>query len=184
MTISDRERGLLRLALLGILVLAISRWLWLPLLAQRRSAEAQLLDVQTRCQSVQRNLAAREAVERNFATLQDQLQKQRSNEEELSLFLRTINQMLSGLSLRIGQVRALPSTVQASYKKHTVQIEVAGPLDGLARLLSEVSLSKLPIRVERFELAGAGTDGRVDGTLWISELILLESAEPPAGGAG
>lgn len=163
-----------------MLALVVTRWLWFPLVGERRMAEARLLDVETQRQSVQRNLAAREAVERNFSALQEQLQKVRSNEEELSLFLRTLNQMLSGLSLRIGQVRALPSEVQPTYKRHTVQIEVTGPLGGLAQLLAEVSLSKLPIRIERFEMVGGGTDGRVDATLWISELILLE--QPAASG--
>jgi Tfp pilus assembly protein PilO len=180
MTISTRERQLLRVVLVAILALIVSRFLWLPLVSQRRTAEAQLLEAEIRQQSVERNLAAREAVERNFAALQDQLQKTRSNEEELSVFLRTLNQMLTGLSLRIGQIRALPSEVQPTCKKHTVQIEVTGLLSGLSRLLAEVSLSKLPIRVERLELAGDGTDGRVDGTLWISELILLE--QPGAKG--
>jgi Tfp pilus assembly protein PilO len=180
MTISSRERRLLRMAVLAVLVLVMSRTLWLPLLHARRAAEARLAEVQTRQQSVQRNLAAREAVERNFEVLKDQLQKQRSNEEEMSLFLRALSQMLLDLSLQTKQIRPLPSEVQPLHKKHTVQIEVSGPMGGFARLLSEVSLSKLPIRVERFELTG-GPAGKVDGTLWISELILLEQAAGSEG---
>jgi Tfp pilus assembly protein PilO len=174
MTLSTRERQLLRVALAAIAALLISRLVWLPLLAPRRAAQAQLLEFQTRRHSVQRNLVMREAVERDFTALKDQLQKQRSNEEELSVFLRSLSQMFSGLALRVGEVRALPSEVQPFHKKHTVQIEVSGPMGSFARLLQEVSMSKLPIRVERFELAGGAADGRVDGTLWISELILLE----------
>ncbi len=181
MTLSTRERGLVRLVLVAIAALVISRMAWLPLLAERRAARAQLLDAQTRRQSVQRNLLMREAVERDFAGLKDQLQKQRSTEEELGLFLKTLSQMFSGLSLRIGQMRALPSEVLAFHKKHTAQIEVGGPLSSLAGLLQEVSLSKLPIRVERFEVTGGTADGRVDATLWISELVLLEQ---PAGEGG
>jgi Tfp pilus assembly protein PilO len=177
MTISSRERRLLRMAVLAVLVLVMSRTLWLPLLHARRAAEARLAEVQTRQQSVQRNLAAREAVERNFEVLKDQLQKQRSNEEEMSLFLRALSQMLLDLSLQTKQIRPLPSEVQPLHKKHTVQIEVSGPMGGFARLLS---LSKLPIRVERFELTG-GPAGKVDGTLWISELILLEQAAGSEG---
>ena len=181
MTISTRERQLLRLVVLAILGLVISRTLWLPLLGARRAAEARLAEVQTRRQSVQRNLAAREAVERNVAGLQDQLQKQRSNEEEMSVFLRTLSQMLLDLSLQTKQIRPLPSEVQRSHKKHTVQIEVSGPVGSFAKLLGEVSLSKLPIRVERFEVTGGAASGRVDATLWISELILLEQS---VGGEG
>jgi Tfp pilus assembly protein PilO len=181
MTISTRERQLLRLAVLAILGLVISRVLWLPLLGARRAAEARLAEVQTRRQSIQRNLAAREAVERNFVGLQDQLQKQRSNEEELSVFLRSLSQALLDLSLQTKQIRPLPSEVQPFYKKHTVQIEVSGPVGSFAKMLGKVSESKLPIRLERFEVTGGTSSGRVDATLWISELILLEQS---AGGEG
>ncbi len=181
MRFSDRERRLARLVLLALLALAVTRFVWFPLLGERRQIQARLAEVELQRLSVQRNLAAREAVERNFAALQDQLQEARSNEEDLSLFLRSLSRMLSGMALRIGQVRALPSEVQRAYKKHTVQVEVTGHLASLARLLAEVSLSELPVRIERMEVVGAGNDGRVKATLWISELILLEM--PPEGGA-
>jgi Tfp pilus assembly protein PilO len=169
------------MVVLATLVLVMSRMLWLPLLGTRRAAEARLAEVQTRQQSVQRNLAAREAVERNFEILKDQLQKQRSNEEEMSVFLRSLSQALLDLSLQTRQIRPLPSEVQPFHKKHTVQIEVSGPMSSFAKMLVQVSQSKLPIRVERFEVTGGAAGDRVDATLWISELILLEQSAEGEG---
>ena len=181
MKLSQRERRLLGIVALSLTALVVTRFVWFPMLRRREAIRVRLAEAELQQRVVQRNLLARSAVEESFAGLKEYLQEERSDEEELSSFLESLDEMFSRMSLRIGTMRALPPEAAPSFKKHTVQLEVTGSLSQVSRLITEISRSRLPIRTERLDVIASSTPGHVHATLWVSEVILLETHDDRSG---
>ena len=178
MRLAPRESRLIRVVAFLFAALITIRLIWLPMYQEKSQAGMRLEETRLLQQTVDRNLRMRASVERAFTAFEQHLRDQRSAEEEISAYLQTLNTMLSGMTLHVGGVRTLPSEVAPTFKKHTVQLEVSGELVEVGRLLLAIARSELPVRVERAECVGVGAGGRVQATLWVSQVILL-GASPP-----
>jgi Tfp pilus assembly protein PilO len=114
------------------------------------------------------------AVEAQYAKFPSLVEKNLSEEKEISQVLRTIQGISNVTSCNVVNIKPQPVQRSRSYKWISFDVTVSGNIESIGQFLYKIETSADLLRVKRVSLsAQSGASGGLKGILYIRKLVVL-----------
>ena len=171
--LSGREKGLL----LGCLAVLVSA-LWYtyvldPMIDRWKAVKTEVARQELQYQKYARIAAREGATEQEYEQSVDRLRMKSSEEEEMALLLREIEEIARD---KVGITNIKPHSVKDAgfYKRFNVEIECEAKVESLVRFIYEAEKSESLLRIRRLRLqVKSGEPSLLEASLLVSKISII-----------
>lgn len=149
-----------------------------PQLKRGTALNSQMHQLQTRLTKVRSDMLIKDRIDRMYSEIEPLISSTRTDQQEISLLTRQLNDLYSKLPVKIRSVKILPMTETEFYRKVSLKIEMSGKIRDVMKFVFSVERSAEPVRIERFNLKAKEAADHVQASFLISKLTTQQvSAE-------
>lgn len=170
--LKDREWAMLLIAVGALALLLVYRFWLLPAYRQLSHARAQVQAQVANDQRLRSNLAARDSVNKTFASLGDHVFQQQSDQLTLSSWLRDLEALARRSSLNLMNMKPQPVQREPSYQVYGVKLSASGQLPQILQFISAATHNDAVTGLESFSLRGLPSGNMVECSLSLSMVRL------------
>jgi len=177
MVLSKRERIILIVAVVAVVMLVADKFVLEPISTQREEVKARKLELKTELDNAQVLFTRQRIMKRKWETmLSDGL---RNDTEAESRIARALNGWSEEARLALSSVKPERVASDKGLKEMTFVVAGTGTLDAVARFLWQIETAPLPIKVMDMQLGSSNESGQsMSLQLRLSAICLGTELEP------
>jgi Tfp pilus assembly protein PilO len=142
-----------------------------PQLERHKSLLRDLSELELELTKAQRNLVARERVERAYSQIEPLIAGEGSLQQQKSGFTRLLDEICSQLSFKNRLVRILPVAEEEYYRRLSIRVEMTGQMSDFLKFVRVIEERPEPIKIEQLELAAQESKDIVRISVVISKIV-------------
>lgn len=159
-------------------VFIVMQWIG-PRLDQWQTLRARVAVQEPELAQLHRNLARRETIERQFATLDEAVFQAASDEVTLNRFLQGLESAARQPSLTLVNITPGERETSGAARQFAVRVSVSGTAADVLRFVREMTTGPAVVGIDSISLRGAQRGRRVECTLGIRLAQLLRDEDDP-----
>lgn len=142
-----------------------------PQLARHKALMDQIHQQQINLTKMKSDLLVKDRIEKEYLEIEPLIRSSRTDQQEISLFTRELNDLYSPLQVKIGSVKIFPLVQNEFYRQLSIKIEMSGDIKDIMGFIRAIESSPKPLRVERLTLDVKEIIDQVQASFLISKVI-------------
>jgi Tfp pilus assembly protein PilO len=149
-----------------------------PQLERCRRGQERLSALQLDLTQIQADMRIKDRIDQIYLEIQPLIKSDGTDQQEISLFTRELNELYSQLPVRIKSVKLLPTADQSFYRKLSINIEMTGTAKDIIQFINSVEASAKPIRIERLGMNAKEAVDTLQASFLITKVISNANQKP------
>jgi len=142
-----------------------------PQLKRHATLDDKLRELQIQLTQMKSDMRIKDRIEQMYSQIEPLIASDRTDQQEISLLTRQLNDLYASRPLKIRSVKILPITQAEFYKQVSVKIEMSGKIKDIIAFVNSIEQYTQPITIERFDLRASDRTDHVRVWFRISKII-------------
>ena len=168
---SNNEKLLMVITIITIVGIAVYTLVIEPQVTARRANLQRMHQLQLDLIKMRSDMLIKDQVEKTYAQVESLIHEAATDQQEISLFSRELNDLYSALPLRIRTVKIMPLIERQHYRKLSIKAEMTGNIKAMTKLIDAAESSSMPVRIEYLDLKARETTDDVLASFVFTKVV-------------
>jgi len=142
-----------------------------PQLKERRIRVERMHQLQLDLAKMKGDLLIKDRIDSIYSQIKPLIISNGTDQREISLFTRELNDLYSELDIKIRSVKILPISDEEFYKRLSVKIEMSGHIKNILSFIFSIENHPIPIRIEQLDLRAGEIVDNVQASFLITKIV-------------
>lgn len=142
-----------------------------PQLKHGEILKGQMYQLQVQLAKMRGDVLIKDRIEQMYRQIEPRISSTRTDQQEISLLARQINDLYSKLPIKIHSVKILPLTNSEFYRKISLKIDMSGNIKDVMKFVNSIETCVDPIKIEQLNLKAREIVDRVQASFLISKVV-------------
>ncbi|HEX3006986.1 MAG TPA: hypothetical protein VHO90_05160 [Bacteroidales bacterium] len=142
-----------------------------PQLERHKVLANQIYQQQINLAKMKSDLLVKDRIEKEYAEIEPLVSSSRTDQQEISLFTRELNDLYSPLQVKIGSVKIFPLVQNEFCRRLSIKIEMSGDIKDILKFIRAIEACRNPLKIERLTLDVKEIVDQVQVSFLISKVI-------------
>lgn len=148
-----------------------------PQLKRHKAHSAHMNQLRLKLTKIRGDLLLKDRIDSVYAQIEPLIAGNGTDQQEMSLFTRELDDLYSSLNVRIKAMKMLASTNEEFYRRLAVKIEMSGRITDIVRFILSVETHPSPVRIEQFEIKAREIVDSVDASFLVTKVVAEQGTE-------
>ena len=142
-----------------------------PQLKKYKASTARTNQLRLKLAKIRGDLLVKDRIDSAYAQIEPLIAGSGTTNQEKSLFMRELDDLYSGLNVRVRAMNMLPNVNEDFYRRLAVRIEMTGKISDMVRFIHSVETHPNPMRIEKFELKAREIVDSVTASFLVTKVV-------------
>ena len=142
-----------------------------PQLKERKLRLARMHQLQLKLTKMKGDLLIKDRIDDAYSQIEPLITSNGTEQQEISLLTRQLNDLYSRLNVKIRSVKILPTVTEDFYRRLSIKIEMAGHIRDILKFVSLVETYPNPIRIEQFGVKAREIADDIQSSFLITKVV-------------
>lgn len=142
-----------------------------PQLKERKLRLARMHQLQLKLTKMKGDLLIKDRIDDAYSQIEPLITSNGTEQQEISLLTRQLNDFYSRLNVKIRSVKILPTVTEDFYRRLSIKIEMGGHIRDILKFVSLVETCPNPIRIEQFGVKAREIADDIQSSFLITKVV-------------